>query len=117
MTNGIKALDQQIGGDHYKSMAIQPVEFIIANDLGFCEGNAIKYICRYKSKNGIEDLEKAKHYLNMLIEQERKKNELCTDGKDAESGNELDRWSPDWDGVRNRLAAIERGLVSYHILR
>ena len=61
-------LDKQIGGSHYKSMGIQPVEFILSNDLGFCEGNAVKYLCRYKSKGGVEDLEKAKHYIEVLID-------------------------------------------------
>jgi hypothetical protein len=50
-------------------MMIQPIEFISANKLGFCEGNAIKYICRYKDKGGILDLQKAIHYLQLLIEQ------------------------------------------------
>ncbi len=62
------ALERQVGGDHYKSMAIQPIEFIAANDLGFCEGNVIKYVCRWRSKGGIKDLEKARHYLDLLIE-------------------------------------------------
>jgi len=66
----ISAFDKQIAGNHYKNMAIQPVEFIMVNNLGFCEGNAIKYICRHKNKGGVEDLEKAKHYIEMLIEQE-----------------------------------------------
>lgn len=61
-------LDLQIGGNHYKSMDIQPLEFIVANDIGFIEGNVIKYICRHKVKNGLEDLKKARHYLDMLIE-------------------------------------------------
>lgn len=67
------ALAKQVGGDHYKKMAIQPVEFIEANKLGFCEGNAIKYICRWKDKNGIEDLKKARHYIELLIEAESRK--------------------------------------------
>ena len=62
------ALSQQVGGSHYKDMAIQPVEFIEKNNLGFCAGNVIKYICRYKNKNGIEDLKKARHYIDLLIE-------------------------------------------------
>ena len=62
------ALDQQVGGAHYKDLAIQPVEFIYYNKLGFCEGSVIKYICRYKSKNGVEDLRKARHYIDLLIE-------------------------------------------------
>lgn len=61
------AMTKQVGGTHYKDMAIQPVEFIIANDLGFCEGNIIKYTCRYKQKNGVEDLRKVIHYAEMLI--------------------------------------------------
>ena len=61
------AMSKQVGGTHYKDMAIQPVEFIIANGLGFCEGNIIKYTCRYKQKNGVEDLRKVIHYAEMLI--------------------------------------------------
>jgi len=58
----------QIGGNHYKQMIIQPTEFIHKNNLSFIQGCIIKYICRYKFKNGIEDLEKAKHYIDLLIE-------------------------------------------------
>lgn len=60
-------LSEQVGGGHYKGMKIQPVEFILANELGFCEGNAIKYICRYKQKGGVEDLKKVIHYAQLLI--------------------------------------------------
>lgn len=67
------ALDVQIGGDHYKSMPIQPVEFIHANKIPYLEGNVIKYVSRWRSKNGIADLEKAKHYLQLLIELEAPK--------------------------------------------
>ena len=62
------ALNIQIGGNHYKDYKIQPIEFIMANNLNFCQGNAIKYITRYKSKNGLEDLKKAKHYIDLLIQ-------------------------------------------------
>ena len=62
------SLETQIGGDHYKELSIQPIEYILANKLDFCEGNVVKYITRYKSKNGLEDLKKAKHYIDMLIE-------------------------------------------------
>jgi len=65
-----KPLSQQIGGDHYSRQKIQPVEFIHANDLGFCEGNCIKYLCRWQDKGGIQDLEKAKHYIELLMELE-----------------------------------------------
>lgn len=64
------AQDRQVGGDHYKHLPIQPTEFIIKNGLGFCEGNIIKYICRHKKKGGLSDLEKARHYLDLLIELE-----------------------------------------------
>lgn len=66
------ALTKQEGGNHYKSMKIQPVEFIHANNIGFLEGNVIKYICRHKNKNGIEDLKKVIHYAELLIQLEYK---------------------------------------------
>ena len=62
------AFDTQIGGEHYKKHAIQPVEFITKNALGFLEGCVIKRICRYEDKNGLEDLKKAKHEIDLLIE-------------------------------------------------
>ena len=52
----VDSLKHQVGGSHYKNMAIQPIEFIFANDLGFAEGCIVKYICRWKEKNGLEDL-------------------------------------------------------------
>lgn len=64
----LTALDKQEGGDHYKSMTIQPVEFIVANDLGFLEGNIIKYICRHHAKNGVQDVKKAIHYCELLLD-------------------------------------------------
>ncbi len=61
-------LDIQVGGDHYKKYKIQPVEYIVANNIPFCEGNAIKYITRWREKGGIADLEKAKHFIDLIIE-------------------------------------------------
>ena len=61
------ALDAQIGGNHYKDMKIQPVEFITANDLGFLEGNVVKYICRHHAKNGAQDIQKAIHYCQLIL--------------------------------------------------
>jgi len=63
---------KQIGGTHYKDMKIQPSEFINKNKLLFAEGNAIKYICRHAYKGGKEDLEKAKLYIDMIIERDYK---------------------------------------------
>ena len=62
------ALDEQVGGDHYKKLGVQPVEFISAINANFFQGNVIKYVTRYKDKNGIKDLEKAKHYLELMKE-------------------------------------------------
>jgi len=61
---------KQIGGSHYKDMKIQPAQFINENNLPFAEGNAIKYICRHAHKGEIQDLEKAKHYIDMIIERD-----------------------------------------------
>ena len=66
------ALEVQEGGNHYKSMTIQPVEYIHANQIGYFEGCVIKYVSRWKLKNGIEDLKKARHFLDLLIELESK---------------------------------------------
>ena len=62
------ALKKQVGGQHYASMKIQPVQFITANDLGFLEGNIVKYVCRHHAKNGAEDIKKAIHYCELLLE-------------------------------------------------
>jgi hypothetical protein len=63
-------LATQKGGTHYKNMPIQPVEFAHVNRLGFIEGCVVKYISRWRSKGGIADLEKAKHFIDILIELE-----------------------------------------------
>jgi len=65
-------LETQVAGKHYKDKAIQPIIYIHANNLGFCEGNAIKYLTRWREKGGRADLEKAKHYIELLIELECK---------------------------------------------
>lgn len=66
------ALAVQVGGGHYKKLKIQPVEYIMANNISYMEGNVIKYATRWRDKGGVQDLEKAIHYLQMLIEQEKK---------------------------------------------
>jgi|TARA_B100000315_G_scaffold160559_1_gene149037 hypothetical protein len=65
-----ESLDKQIGGKHYKNMKIQPAEFINENKLLFAEGNAIKYICRHTIKGKEEDVRKAIHYLEMILERD-----------------------------------------------
>jgi len=67
------ALDTQIGGDHYKKLGIQPMEYSMANNLDACQHTVIKYVTRFRDKGGIVDLEKARHAIDMLIEFERRK--------------------------------------------
>lgn len=64
----MSSLDFQVGGNHYKDVGIQPVEYIKANNLDYFEGNAVKYITRHRVKGGRADLEKAIHYLQMILE-------------------------------------------------
>jgi hypothetical protein len=72
------ALSTQIGGTHYKDMAIQPLEFIMANDLSFVVGNIVKYACRFDKKGqSILDLQKVIHYAQILIEEENRKTLEC----------------------------------------
>lgn len=66
----MSALETQISGSHYKKLAIQPIEYTVANGLGFIEGNIIKYITRHKDKNGADDIRKIIHYCQLLLELE-----------------------------------------------
>lgn len=81
------ALGVQGGGAHYKDMAVQPVEFIHRNRIGFCEGAAIKYLTRWRSKGGLEDLRKARHCIDLLIEMEE---QHPYGGADAGQGCDFD---------------------------
>jgi hypothetical protein len=90
----MSALKHQIQGDHYVNLPIQPVEFIHANQLGYIEGAIIKYVVRWKNKGGNNDLLKAKHYIDLLIELETKNgrthNPHATDRKTAEAVPQAD---------------------------
>ena len=66
-------LTAQVGGDHYSKLVIQPVEYITANNLSYLQGSVIKYVTRYQDKNGIEDLQKAIHFIKMMIQEEEDK--------------------------------------------
>ena len=68
--NTVNPYDKQIGGSHYLKYKIQPSKFVIENELLFPEGSVIKYICRHRFKNGKEDLEKAVHFIEMIIERD-----------------------------------------------
>ena len=69
------ASEKQIGGNHYKQYAIQPIEFITKNNIPYIEGNIIKYILRWRDKNGVEDLDKCIHYIELLKEIHKLKEE------------------------------------------
>ena len=64
----VEPSNTQIGGNHYQQLAIQPVEYIHKNNLSYNQGNVVKYITRYKDKNGLQDLQKAKHYIDLIIQ-------------------------------------------------
>lgn len=68
----MSVLENQVGGDHYRNKAIQPIQYIMANKLTFCEGNIVKYITRWREKGGVEDLRKIKEYCDFLIKEEIK---------------------------------------------
>jgi len=70
----MKSYKKQVGGNHYKKYQIQPIEFIVKNNIGFVEGNVIKYILRFKDKGGVQDLLKAKHYIELLIDSTKSNN-------------------------------------------
>ena len=63
-----KPTDKQVGGDHYKNCTIQPVVYIESNKLGFLMGNVVKYVTRYAVKSNVQDLEKAKHYIELQMQ-------------------------------------------------
>ena len=68
----MSALEKQTAGSHYKNMKIQPIEYCMANNLNACESFVVKYVSRHRNKNGKEDIEKAIHCLQLLIELEYK---------------------------------------------
>jgi hypothetical protein len=70
ITVTVSALDKQVSGSHYKDKGIQPIIYIHANNLGFCEGNVVKYVTRWREKGGVADLRKAIHYIELLIQLE-----------------------------------------------
>jgi len=65
--SGRTPLASQVAGNHYAKLAIQPVEYILRNHIGYVEGCVIKYVTRWKDKGGVEDLKKARHFLDILI--------------------------------------------------
>lgn len=74
----MKSTDYQVAGSHYQKLKIQPIEYILANELGFCEGAIVKYISRWRAKGGVEDLRKIKQFCDFLIENEMNDKPLPT---------------------------------------
>ena len=68
----VNANATQVAGTHYKDKAVQPWDYIVGNNLGYLEGNVVKYVSRWKDKGGVDDLRKARHYLDKLIETQEK---------------------------------------------
>lgn len=79
----MSSLYVQVGGEHYKKYKIQPVEYAMANGLNYCQANAVKYVTRYKDKGGIEDLKKAIHNIEILIELETNEGKLNDETRDG----------------------------------
>jgi hypothetical protein len=71
----MSALDKQESGNHYKTKEIQPIIYIHANNLNFCEGNVVKYVTRWREKGGVADLRKAIHYIELLIQLETERSQ------------------------------------------
>ena len=103
------ALSQQIGGSHYKLMPFQPICLIGMLDLDFCQGNVVKYVSRYKLKDGVRDLEKAKHYCLMAME---------LGDKPAPDAVYLSEAIDDvWDFVQQNKMDYEVYMILMHVVR
>lgn len=85
-----EANKKQVGGGHYQKQTIQHWDYVAANDLDYFQGQVTKYVSRWKDKNGIQDLEKAKHFLEKYIEIEKAKQEERDN--DAETAARVDAW-------------------------
>ena len=106
-----EALNTQQGGNHYKQLKVQPVEYIHANKLGYMEGNVVKYVTRHANKNGAEDLKKAIHYCELLLELEYGKSVDKEEGlrklksdehRESQSLTEPGAFSPTFGGIVNQ---------------
>ena len=112
----MSAYDKQIGGTHYQNMVVQPSEFINKNRLQFAEGNAIKYICRHAHKGERQDLEKAKHYIDMILERDYKLVPMTEEEEYRNAGitkEEAEKKPETWiDGYNKWKDLSEKGVVS-----
>lgn len=104
----MKALERQEGGSHYE-MPIQPIEFIVANEIPYREANVIKYTVRHGSKNGAEDIKKAIHYLEMILED--------YDEEDTNEGETEERHYEPYRSYRYEVGSPQRDLLTGHDYR
>jgi hypothetical protein len=111
-----KVYNKQIGGSHYKNMVVQPSEFINKNKLLFAEGNAIKYICRHAHKGERQDLEKAKHYIDMILERDYPLVAMTEEEEYRNAGitkEEAEKQSESWvEGYNKWKEFKDKGVVS-----
>jgi hypothetical protein len=134
-TERAKASDRQEAGNHYKDMPIQPAEFCQRNRLNWCEANVVKYVCRHRDKKGAEDIRKAIHYLELLLEWEyplppedverisgamAKTPPLCVscalNGNECEHSGETVKWCGHYtSSLRDRIAEAKEDAHSYEI--
>jgi len=92
----MKAHKKQIGGDHYKRMAIQPSDYIVKNNLGWYEGNIVKYITRHSVKAGKQDVEKVIHYAQLLIEDKYTKKETEEERMGRQTARRVRKLNKQW---------------------
>ena len=111
-----KVYNKQIGGSHYRNMVVQPSEFINKNKLQFAEGNAIKYICRHAHKGERQDLEKAKHYIDMILERDYPLVPMTEEEEYRNAGitkEEAERKSETWiEGYNKWKDLSKKGVIS-----
>ena len=93
---------KQIGGDHYKKMAIQPSDYIVKNNLGWYEGNIVKYITRHSVKGGKQDIEKVIHYAQLLIEDRYTKKEMEGERRGRITARKVKKLNKQWKKEMNK---------------
>jgi len=97
------ALNTQVGGTHYKKYKIQPIQYIQENGLDFCQGSVVKYITRFRDKNGLEDLTKAKHFIDLIIDAEY---------KSSDSETRLDKLRNEYDDLLIKIDKLDQLLCT-----
>ena len=102
------ALEFQVGGDHYKKLAIQPVELIVNLHLDYFIGNVVKYVTRHRFKNGIEDIKKAIHYCELAVYYSKYKNPIAAKFGFTTVAKFVDKYAE-----KNYLTLLERNVIYY----